>query len=204
MSNAIQQLAAWTTHNAVRRLDQAQRDFTALEWSDGAGQADPLNQTTLIHGAHEVEDEWQILARGFYQDPDTLELRLAPFVVYPGKIVAPYVTSGIVPPADSRLILRITYSLSSVTYPAQTENGQDNTGWNGAITSTETALIWQQPARESMPPNQIFPGVYSNAMPPNNKFIWHCSLGSTNAAKVFTRHGTSDFQVVCGQLIPPF
>jgi len=201
MNDAIQQLAAWTTHNAVRRLDHAQRDFAALEWSDGAGQSDPLNQTTLIHGAHEVEDEWQILARGFYQDPETLELQLAPFVVYPGKIVAPYVTSGIVPPANMRLVLRISYDLSPVTYPAQAGGGQSTTGWNGGINSTETALMWH-PLNQALPPNQIFPGVYSNSMPPNNRFVWHGTLGSTDSAKAFTR-SISDLEFTCGQLIPP-
>lgn len=202
MSEAIQQLAAWTTHNAVRRLDHAQRDFAAMEWSDGAGQADPLDQTTLIHGAHQVEDEWQILAGGFYQDPETRELRLAPFLVYPGKIVAPYVTTGILPPANSFLLLRVTYGLSPVTYPALSDAGQSTTGWNGRINSTAVLLFWH-PRNQPLPANSVFPSSYSNSMPPGNNFIWHASLGYTDSGSAFTR-SISEIESVCGQFIPPF
>jgi hypothetical protein len=201
MSEAIQQLAAWTTHNALRRLDHAQRDFAALEWSDGAGSTDPLDQTTLIHGAHAVEDEWQILARGFYQDSETLELRLAPFVVYPGKIVAPYVTTGIVPPADSLLVLRISYGLSPVNYPALTPEGLGTSGWNGRINSTATVLLWH-PTNQPLPANNIFPSGYTNSMPAGNNFVWHASLGQTDSRRAFTR-SIIGLDSVCGQLIPP-
>ena len=203
MSDELDNLNAWSAGNRLRRADNALRDFSPAAWNDGAGSDSPLDQTTLVHAGVNILDEWQLIENtGFYQDADDRTLRLLPFVVYPGIIVAPWVRSGPVPPASKALWLVMEYQLGSVTYPAVTSNGQATTGWNGSILSASARLEWgEDDTRE----NQTFPSTYNDSMPPNNTFIWNARLGATDARGLFKRiSGDGEIRYTCGQLMPPF
>ena len=123
MISDLDQLQSWTTELEIRRADRAQQDFGAMAWAVGAAGGDvaascpELAQTTSIHGADPVTDEWQELAEnGFLQDPVTRELRLMPITVYPGIVLAPWVETAVIPPPDSVLWVTITWQTGSTTF----------------------------------------------------------------------------------------
>lgn len=204
MNDDLHNLQAWSTQRTVQRANIAQREFAATPWADGAGDLDnapELSQTTLVHGAHVIVDEWAVLQQQrFLQNPDDRTLRLAPIVIYPGIVLAPWVESGPPTPANKALWIVAKYRLEPARYPGTTPEDEATFGWSGGILGTEAVFEWgERDSRE----NQIFPGLYTNSMPPGNVFVWNFRIGVTDAAGNFTLSG-GNLISTCGQYIPPF
>ena len=200
MNAQLTDLRAWKASNDVRRLDEQHRMFGALPWNDGAGVDQPLNQTTDVHGAHQITDEWsQLEVDGFYQRDDG-SMRLMPVVVYPGIVLAPWVEAFVTPPKDAALWLVIEHVLGSATWPASEASNPSTTGWNGQITATRAWLEW---GTRDIRENQIFPDLYTNSMPKNSTFIWRQRIGFTDAAGRFSPF-EKYHNLVAGQYCPPY
>jgi len=199
MTQELADLEAWQAANAVRRVDEQQRFFGATPWADGAGQSKPLNQTTEVHGAYEITDEWAMLAaHGFYQAEDG-RLRLMPVLVYPGVVLAPWVRDYTVPPPNAFLWLTIEHGLGTAKYPTS-DPERPNIGWNGQIVATRARLEWGSGEPREQ---QIFPGVYANSMPPASTFIWHQIIGYTDASGRYAPLNDSP-TLVAGFYCPPY
>lgn len=200
MTDQAADLNAWIATNTVRRLDEQNRFFGATAWADGASSARPLNQTTEVHGAYEITDEWAMLeADGYYQAEDG-RLKLAPVLVYPGVVLAPWVEGYTVPPRSAFLWLTIEHVLGTARYPTADPERPD-TGWSGQITSTRGRLEWGSGEHREQ---QIFLGGYKNSMPPASTFIWHQIIGSTDAGGRYTPQSLSSPTYVAGFYCPPY
>ena len=134
--------------------------------------------------------------KGFWQNADLTLLRLAPVVAFPCMVFAPWVMTPTEPLPDRRLWLRVTYDLAPATWeqmeplPFDPEVGrveyqkETYTGWNNTILKTQLSHAWLEP--ETVPANQIFPDLQRYSLPPNNQFIWHWLLGSTDGQGLYT------------------
>ncbi len=195
MISDLDQLQSWTTELEIRRADRAQQDYGAMPWTVGAAGGDvaadcpELAQTTSIHGADPVTDEWQeLVINGFLQDPTTKEFRLMPITVYPGIVLAPWVENATVPPPSSVLWVTITWQTGSATFP-----NRAGPQWDGSIQSATAVMFWAPAGQEY---------TDGNARSPTQVFF-NGRIGSTDAGGLFTLDDSEvQFTDTCGQIAP--
>lgn len=152
-----------------------------------------------------IVSSYEVISRqGFYQDAAG-RLQLPPLAFWPSVFLMDGYDekSATVPPKDSRLIAAVSYVLGSTGYPGNDSQGAPITriGWSGAVNSTQVQLTWAKNT-EPVPPNVIFLSTYANSMPPQDTFVWHFVIGSTDGAGAFTLNPSADR--IGGLFIPPF
>ena len=212
MNAAIDQLQLWTTQNLLRRADQVNEGLGATGWLG------PLPVTAVtggstdssVRGGDPVIDEWQVMEQqGFYQEPDTGELRLMPVLVYPGIVLMPWLERPMVPQPQQILWVEIRYWVAGTTFqhpPGKDGPVKSTTGWDGVISHASAKLIWAPWDRDLLDGAVRMHIGYQGELPPGGVFVWYGMIGGTDAAGNYgtTGYQGSYLQNVCGQWVPPF
>lgn len=151
------------------------RGNTALALSGSAaepfGEAEEANARPFLM----VDDKQAAWERNRFWQQEDKTLHLAPLPFFPGIILAP---GAEIPPANSRLWVRLQYQLQSADY------GFESPGWSGAITQSRAELVWSRDNLTAS--NVIFPGDKASSLPPGRALILHYQLGRTGADQTFS------------------
>lgn len=194
----------WKAGCELRRLDAVARHLAGQQ--PGAPAFVPernepaLSVADSIYADSPVDDEWaRIEQNGFVQREDGT-LRFRPLFFWPGMVAFVHpIEDSVNPGPNMRLWARFTLPVQSTTW---TIAGDSFTGWNAGVTGAAVALIWK-PTNESMTgENIIFPGTYSDSLPPGGAIVFHDSIGETNDRGEWRRLGS--IHEYNGIMIPSF
>lgn len=176
---------AFSAGLAVATADRLLRARSSTEFSSGAASGDvadafpALSEQESAHaGLASIPSSPKrtgIQTKRFWQDSTTKLLSLAPLPFYPGIILVP---ADMNPPPNSKLWVRLSYVLIGQDY------GFDDLGWSGGIASATATMTWD--SGNLVAQNVIFPGTYSDSLPPGGTLVWHVLVGQTDAASKFT------------------
>ena len=208
----LEQHQLWAARNLVRRADMAAEAFGATGWMGSAAWVKDWAHSNAvasqIHGAGSATDEWQFLANGgHWQDPETRELRMGPFILYPGVVLAPLVEEGIVPQPNHQLWVRVSCKLGSASFytpPSDKGPGSTHIQWDGTILDTEGQFIWAPKDKDLAKGNTYIERHGDTFMPPGNILTRYAVIGFTDRDGIYERSEIFGLREACGMWAPPF
>ena len=203
MNADIDQLTLWTTRNIVRRVDLIHEQLGAAGWSG----VPPVpakhggDAQSQVRGGFGVLDEWdQMKYGGFSQNDDTKLLRLAPFFVYPGVMLAPWVEDGLVPKPNSSLWVKATYTMNSEVFTLR--NGKTATGWDGMLNDAQAVFTWVGADYDMTISNTELTWGDVLQAPPDGLFIRYGQVGIADEKANYAPADMSGWKPVCNMWAP--